>query len=563
MPNIEAVPHYPEADTFDFQASLLRIKHAVWRYKLLVFCICFMAQAIVIGYMLIWPPVFTAEVVIAADSDEDLQRNAFYQEWSIFRKNSLSDETQFIISGPILKKVAQKMDLRYWEVYHTFLSYAVHLWGESWVGKSYRKIKHSIFPKKKSPYSPTEEEIEFRKTLKDFKKGVGITGIAESNLVLLTVKSSTLRVAEIANTIIDVYLEERINRFMGEAEDAYRSLSVETEKVHAELMALENKIKEYSSANGLLLLFEKDRAELSNWSNLQAAIVNIESVVARLENSLKAVESQLESCEKEITSVKILKKNNLWDTLTDLELGLIHTKQNFRSDSPEVLDIENEIISTKSLMALQGKAIQDKTTLVRSESYIFLETKKVQLKTELAAAKAELSVKKQAAAQMKIMLESIPAKMHTHQQMTRDQIILENKYTALSTKLTLAAVSKATLKSAPSAVWVVERATPPDRESWPKKKLFIAAATVMGLISGITAAIFLDIILARVTRYRLWKDEGEKGLYAIVRQDHAFVKKIFPHFSRLHIVCSGSLWKPCVCKKNIPPFSPNNFPNNP
>ena len=158
--------------------------------------------------------------MVAAGSDQDLQRDAFYQQWNIFRKDNVQDEALFITTKSILKKVILEMDLSYDEIYHPFLSYAVHLWGESWIGKNYRKIKYSIFPKKKGPYSPTEEEIKFGKILSDFKKGVEIKTVGESNIGLLIVKGSTPRVAEIANKIIDIYLESRIERFLDEAPES-------------------------------------------------------------------------------------------------------------------------------------------------------------------------------------------------------------------------------------------------------------------------------------------------------------------------------------------------------
>ena len=205
MKIIEAVPHYPEADSFQFRVSLGNLKQAVVARKWVVVFTTILTTALVVAYIWIWPPTYQVEVMVAADSEKDVQRNTFYQGWNVFRQEALADEAALMTSGPVLKEVTRRLDLKYTDVYHPFLSYVTYLWGESWVGKTYRKVKYWFFPKAPGPYDPTPEEIERYKVIADFRDGVKIEQVKDANVGLLIVKASSQRVAEIANTVADVY----------------------------------------------------------------------------------------------------------------------------------------------------------------------------------------------------------------------------------------------------------------------------------------------------------------------------------------------------------------------
>src|SRR5262249_16596985 len=85
MKVIQAIPHYPEAGTFQIRVSLGNLLQAIRARKWVVVATTILTTALVIGYIWIWPPTFEAEVMIAADSDKDMQRAAFYQGWNTFR----------------------------------------------------------------------------------------------------------------------------------------------------------------------------------------------------------------------------------------------------------------------------------------------------------------------------------------------------------------------------------------------------------------------------------------------------------------------------------------------
>ena len=66
----EAIPHVPEADSFDVKASLNNIKSSVIGHLWVVLVVFVLTVSAVTMYIVTWPPVFEASVVISADSED-------------------------------------------------------------------------------------------------------------------------------------------------------------------------------------------------------------------------------------------------------------------------------------------------------------------------------------------------------------------------------------------------------------------------------------------------------------------------------------------------------------
>jgi capsular polysaccharide biosynthesis protein len=67
----------------------------------------------------------------------------------------------------------------------------------------------------------------------------------------------------------------------------------------------------------------------------------------------------------------------------------------------------------------------------------------------------------------------------------------------------MAKVSLDTVDSAPSTFKIISYALPPGKPVWPKKKLLMLVAVLMGLLGGVAIGLFLDMISNIATRDRL------------------------------------------------------------
>lgn len=530
MNDIEAIPHRPESDAFDFKGSWDSVKQSILRHRLLIVFTCMVSLGFMITYFIYWPSTYQAEVVLAGDPEDDNTRDSFYQLWNVFRKDHLPDEAQLITAGVVLERVVEDLDLTYDDVFHPFLSHAAYLWTESWIGKQYRKIKKMILPPKKTIYDPTPEQIDHARTLHDFKKGVSLNSVPDTNIGLLIVRGPSPRVAQVANYLVKTYLHQRKMRHVQEAEDAYNSLKVEAEKVRNELLMHELVMEEYFTDNSILLMFEKDKVEIAQWIELETSIVENQSLIATLESTLAKVNDQLGKENKEITSVRVFQKNSLKETLKDrlskLKLSLQQVKEKYRPNSPEVREVENQIAMVNQLIGKEGEVTEFQTTQVLSETYEGLRQRKSRLESELEGARAGLQMKIEASSKMRDLLQSIPTKMKTTKGLNREHQMLEKKYTVLQEKLMVAAVSRATALSAPPSLRVVDFAVPPEKPSFPNKKLFIALALLIGVFAGIGLALLIDLVYNPLSS-NLLKTSSGLSIYATVTQDQEFIKHQF------------------------------------
>jgi uncharacterized protein involved in exopolysaccharide biosynthesis len=524
MSDNEAVAHYQEADSFDFRSSVATLRHAVSVHRWVVVATVVFTTVLVLLYVRIWPPTFQAEVTIAADSDKDVQRAAFYQGWNVFRKDSLVDESLLLTSPTVLREVVRELNLGYDDVYHPFLNYATHLWGQSWVGRNYRALKRWIFGGEGGVLSP--EEIERAEVLNDFRAGVSVTRVPDSSMGVVVVKGSNPRVAEIANSVVSVYLRQRGERYAREAEQAYQSLRDEADKTLRELDLVDREARKFRAENGLLLLFEKDRAQISQWVVLRAAVTDLEAQIADSENALRIVERQLATESEQIGTTRVFKDNALQDRVTKLEMALAAAKQTFQPDAPEVRELEDEIRTAMAGIA-GGRDVVLRNTQKVSDSYETLRAKKLTIESTLAGARASLRIKSEEAARMRALLDQIPAKMQVNREFERRQSVLEAKYTSISEKLTIAAVSMATAKSAPAAMRVVEPAGVPSQPVWPMTRLMLLAAVTSGLLLGALGALLLDLLFARATRLRL-EGAADYRVFAVVDRDGGFLDMAYP-----------------------------------
>lgn len=530
MHHTEAFAHHPEADGFQFKGALDTIRRAVRAHGWVVLATTLATTLLVTAYVSIWPPIYQAEVMLSADSEKDIQRTAFYQGWNIFRKDGLTDEATLMAGPPVLREVVERLHLSYDDVYHPFGKYAIHLWAQSWVGKNYRKIKLWLLGSEAKPSGLTPEQLEQYRIMSDFQEGVSVRQVGEASIGLLIVKGSTPRVSEIANEIAAVYLRQRRERYVAEAQQAYQSLNEEATKTLAELDQLDREIRRFRSESGSVLVFEKDRGQIGQWHVLRAAVTELEASTADSEAALRVVEQQLAAEGAKLSSDRLFRDDAYKDRLPKLEMSLAAARQSFQPDSREVRELEEQIgIARASIDDKQQKSVVRNSARI-SETYEVLLAKKLALESNLSGARSALRVKREELEHMRQLLDQIPEKLQVNRELERRQTALENKYAGLNEKLTVAAVSMATAKSAPPAMRVVEPAHTPDQPVWPQTKLLLLAALLAGSVMGVIAALLLEVTLERVNRDRLQARGGALRLFGVVEQDEKFLQTLYPQY---------------------------------
>jgi len=523
-PAPEAVPHVPQADSFQFGSTLGQLRRAIRTRWWLLVASAVVSTGLVSLYLWVWPETWQAEVMVAVDSETDHQRSAFYTGWNTFRREALNDEGTLMISPPILREVQDKLNLRYEDMWHPFTSYATHLWGESWIGQNYRRVKAFVLGRE--PQSHPPELLEYYKTLNDFSASVSVTQVGDASIGLLIVKGSNPRVAETANTVVETYLVRRRERYVAEASGAYESLKAETERIRGELLALDEEIREFRSRSGATLLFEKDRAEIGQYLALRGAVADLDASISQNTATLAVLDRQAQEEGALLRSDRVFREDAAKTRLTQLEPLLANAREKYQPGAPELVELERQVANAQAeLTSRQATpAIVRNSTRV-SESFEQLNARRAGIESTLAGLRASRERKAAEMERLGQLIGAIPEKQQVSQELERRQRQLEGTYHSLSERMTQAAVSMASARSAPSAMRIVERASVPTKPVAPNAKLLLAAGLLLGGLIGALGALLLDLLNQRAHRASL--GAGHPPLFALVDRDPRFVRGLY------------------------------------
>ncbi len=527
----EAVPYRPEADSFDFRRAGRIVGFAIVGHRRLILTVTVLTLALVGLYILVWPPVYSASVTLSAVSDDDRQRENFYDDWAVFRRSALKDEMILATSGPVLKQVIADQNLGYRDVYHPPLRYLTWLWTQSWPGRAWRGAKDALFPRAPSPYVATPQQIARARTLDDFRTGVAMTQLPDSHIALLTVRGPSPRVAEIADAVAATYIAQRRARFATEAWQAYASLQTEADRARTDLRALEARMERYYSQNDMLLMFEKDKVEIGQYLGQQAELDAKRTGIAAAQSELAAVTAQLAREPRDILASRLVQDNPVAAQLKQEQAKLVAARDallvRYRPDSPDVRDMDDQIAAIGRQLAAQPQRGVQQSSIARNGGYDALRARRAALEAQLAGDRAGLTTLSAEVGARRATIDRIPQKMKDSHDLGRSHDMLEKTYLALQDKLMTAAVTAATAQSAPSAIQLVESAALPNKPDAPQTKLLLVAALIGGLCAGVVAAVLLDIIQNRANRFRLTQPDAPFPLIAIVGQDRAYALRLF------------------------------------
>lgn len=507
-----------DPDMFDLRFSLRDIYNKTLHHKLLVLVICILTLVFTTIYFVVWPPIYNAKATIMVERDTDEARDTFYVSWNVFRKEDARTEIELMTSGVVLKKVIEKENLSYDDVYHPPLSHLSYLWQKSAVGKWYRSIKKKIFPPEGE--MPTDEEIEFGRTLHDMAAGISITPVAESYVGLLVVKGPSRRVAQLANTLLDVYLESRIQRHNTEAQKALDVLRDQTNQTKIVLQGIEKCRLEYVQEQGLFFDLNKETLEIAQLTETEASITGNRMKIAVLEATLCEVEKQLEKEPQTRITSTIYELNavreNIKQKRLELQISLISIRNRYRADSPEVQEIERDIAGLDAMAANASERVAKATTEELNMVRQNLIAKRNGLRSELEGSHAGLAVLKESAKKLKTRLAKVPVMRDQLHNLDREAAIALQKYQELLLKQAQAEVSLSTSGLIMPSMRVVDYAVVPVKKSWPKAKLLFPAALLFGLFLGVCAAQLKSYIGGHINKETIKQGWGNVPLYGTV-----------------------------------------------
>lgn len=508
---------YAEADMFDLSGFVTLFTGAIRHHRRLILVTCALTLLAAIVYAVVWPPVYRVQAQLMAERELDPARDVFYANWQVFRKADTRDEVVLFTSGPVLREVIERNDLTYDDVYHPFLSHAGYLARQSWVGRAYRSVKNWIFP---DPDPVTPEEEDRGRTLDGLTAGVSIAGEQDSNVATVTVKGPSPRVAEIANSIIDTYLEYRTEQFKSEAQTAFDVLSEEAESARAELDEIVARREAFAKEHGLLVEFQKETQDIGALTQVESRAADLQSQISSLRASLDEVEAQLreEDPETVLSSVRELNpvREDAKLRYLDVQTRLINLRSRYREDSPEVQDAVAELEQLQAVIDSEPEHIDRSVTAGINSNYQQLTQSRDKLSSDLEGVQAALESTEQTASEMRSRLSTLPTVMETATALNREYGVASEKYQRLLLRRMEAQVSATSTDAAPASVRVVDYASVPTGKYWPRMKFLLPGALLFGLTLGTLAAVLRSLTAGRLLRSHMHQGRVGAPVFATI-----------------------------------------------
>jgi uncharacterized protein involved in exopolysaccharide biosynthesis len=515
----EAIPYQHEADAFDVNASIGRVRNAILDHLVLIAVTCLACLGLVLCYLKAFPPIYKAEVTVYGDPSEDSARSGYYQVWNIFRKDDLKSEPELITTRKVVTQVVQDLNLKFDDVYHPVLTQVGYLWTQSLPGRTWKRIKAWMFPPDPSDYQPTPEEIDRARTIEAFKESVALEPVGNTTVAKLSVKAPTFRAAEYANKLIDVYLNHRRELGSAEADGAYLSLKHELDRAGTELREIEKEKVEFDQKNGLTVEFERDKVLLGKWGEVRGSVAELEAQTAGISAALAVVQQHLKDEPAEIVNARTVQESHLRTMMQAREFELSNNvkalAERYRPDSPELEEARRLLTDTRSALAKEPGKTELSESRVMNPTYVSLRQQEQSLQSQLESNRATLAKKREEFAVLNRRMEALPAIFSQSHVLQRRREAAEARYKMLNDRFMMADVSRSSVMTAPASLRVVDYAQPPMRKAWPDLKILLPAAILVGLIFGIGLALIAEMFSKRVTRHRL---AGRRDLpvYAVV-----------------------------------------------
>ncbi|MDX2149893.1 MAG: hypothetical protein SFV54_04105 [Bryobacteraceae bacterium] len=510
------------ADNFDVRASFITIRDATRLHLGLIAFTVALSLGLITLYIVLFPPVFKASAIVMAEKEIDSARDAFYTDWSIFRKDDSQTEVELMRVGPVLEEVVKREKLTYDDVYHPFFSHLSYLWRKTPVAKAYQRFKSNLFrDPDNANFGPTEETAVLGDTLADMAAGITIEPVGETTVGRLTLRGPSRRIAQITNTLLEVYQEKRIQRHSDEAGSSARILTQQAEVAAKELREVGGKRLAFAQANGVTFDFQKETVEVGKLAELDSEIATARSRVATLDATVAELDRQIAAEPETKRTLTVFDLNAVREASKrkklDLETTLLHDQARFRDDSPEIRDLRADIERLTALIERTAETVESSRTESLNNVRQEMLSKRKGLKAELEGARAGMRVMEANAEKLRERLGRLTALQTEMRTLDRDYALAQEKYNLLMVKRNQAVLSESTTKRLMPSLRVIERAVPPSDKSWPSLKILYPSALLVGLLLGVAAAVLRYYTSGQVRKDELEKRAGLEPVYGHIR----------------------------------------------
>jgi succinoglycan biosynthesis transport protein ExoP len=340
------------------------------------------------------------------------------------------------------------------------------------------------------------DEIPDAPGIEALRGSISIQPVTGTDVVKVKVESSSPeRARDIANTLVNIFIEESQLVNQAEARGAREFIEEQLVKVERELAEAEKELLDYKKVNSVTSPSDEGKALLQRLSELDSmkagAQIALSEAQTRLENIYQELEGQADFVESAQTLADNPFVKDYKARLADLEIQLAGLLQNYTEKHPTVIRVMAEIDEVKNRLALEEEKVVASQTLTTNPVRLTLIQNAVSLRAEISALEIKVQVLADEVKRVENELSKFPQKELELMRLLREQSVSEEIYLMLMTKREEMKITEA-MKVAD--IRLIDFAITPTNPIKPKKLLNVAISAFLAFFVGCGLAFFFEYV---------------------------------------------------------------------
>ena len=322
-----------------------------------------------------------------------------------------------------------------------------------------------------------------------FQKVLKVEGMNKSSVLLVSFQhKDPLIAADAVNRLIDFYKEKHLQVFSDP-----KSSFLDTQLVNYDrkLKESENSLQSFKQKKGVFSLDEQKSLLLRQRSELDTALKNTQSVMFEMQKRIATLKENMKKISNNTTYYTNSEREKIVvdakSRLLALQLNEQDLLKKYTENNRLVVNTRKDIALVKDFLKEQEADINSKVK-TGNQVYQNTEIELIRSETELNAQNGKAIALHQQLSEVDGNIRSLDYSEKEMQQLKREQTINEKNFHTYAEKAEEARLTDDMNRLKMSNISVIQKAIVPSEPVKPKKRMNIALAIVVGIVSGIGLA---------------------------------------------------------------------------
>jgi len=326
-----------------------------------------------------------------------------------------------------------------------------------------------------------------------FQKVLKVEGVKKSNVLQISFQHKDPLIAAYAvNRLIDFYKEKHLQVF---SDPKSSFLETQLEDYNRKLKDSENNLQSFKQRNGVFSLDEQRSLLLRQRSELDTAQKNTQNVMYEMQKRIATLKENMKNISNNTTHYTNSERDKILvdarSRLLALQLNEQDLLKKYTENNRLVVNTRKDIAMVKDFLKEQEADINSK---VKTGNQVFQNTEieLIRSETELNAQNGKAMALHQQLAEVDGKIRSLDYSEKEMQQLKREQAINEKNFQTYAEKTEEARIIADMNRLKMTNISVIQKAIVPSEPVKPKKRMNIALAILVGLVSGIGLAFWSE-----------------------------------------------------------------------